>query len=129
MNTRDEERATVDRFLLEQIESVPHLEALLLLRNNRPKAWSVDEMAKALFLGLEPCKDILDDLVRERLIVPDSISGNYQYQPDPALDTLLSAVDSAYRHELIRISRLIHSKPPAAVREFAKAFRFKKERE
>ena len=129
MNTRDEERATVDRFLLEQIDSVPQLEALLLLWNSRTKAWSVDEMAKALFLGLDPCKAILDDLAREHLIVPDSVSENYQYQPDPALDTLLFAVDSAYRHELIRISRSIHAKPPAAVREFAKAFRFKKERE
>ena len=40
-----------------------------------------------------------------------------------------SRSNSIYRKELIRISRLIHSKPPAAVREFAKAFRFKKERE
>ena len=129
MTPRDEERAIVDRFLLEQIDSVPHLEALLLLWNSRPKVWSVDEMAKALFLGLEPGKDILDDLARQRLVVCDAVSENYRYQPDPALDPLLFAVDSIYRKELIRISRLIHSKPPAAVREFAKAFRFKKERE
>ena len=129
MTNRDEERALVDRFLLEQIDSVPHLEALLLLWNSRPKAWSVDEMAKALFLGSGPSKDILDNLVRERLIVLDSASGNFQYQPDPSIDKGLFAVNSAYRRELIRISRLIHSKPPAAVREFAKAFRFKKERE
>ena len=125
----DEERAIVDRFLLEQIDSVPHLEALLLLWNSRPKAWSVDEMAKALFLGSGPSKDILDKLVRKHLIVLDSVSGNYQYQPDPSIDALLFAVNSAYRRELIRISRLIHAKAPAAVREFAKAFRFKKERE
>ena len=44
-------------------------------------------------------------------------------------DELIAAVDSAYRKELIRISRLIHSKPSAAVREFARAFRIKKDRD
>jgi hypothetical protein len=129
MTNSDEERALVDRFLLEYIDTVPHLEALLLLWNSRPKAWPVDQMAKALFLGVEATSDILDALVRKRVIVLDPGSQEYHYQPDPNIDTLLVAVNSAYRRELIRISRLIHSRPPAAVREFAKAFRFKKERE
>ena len=41
----------------------------------------------------------------------------------------MAAVDTTYRRELIRVSRLIHSKPSAAVREFARAFRLKKERD
>lgn len=129
MTNRDDERAVVDQFLLEQIDTVPHLEALLLLWNRRPRAWSVDEMAKALFLTPDAARDLLDNLARQRLIVADSVTGNYRHQPDPQTDGLLALVDSAYRHELVRISRLIHSKPPAAVREFAKAFRLKKERE
>jgi hypothetical protein len=125
----DNERTIVDAFLLEHIDTVPHLEALLLMWNSRPTVWLVDQMAKALFLTIERTKEILDSLARRRLIVFDSGAQDYHYQPDPNLDILLFAVDAAYRSELIRISRLVHSKPPVSVREFAKAFRFKKERE
>ncbi len=34
----------VDRFVLDEIESVPHIEALLILWNSRPSAWSVPEL-------------------------------------------------------------------------------------
>jgi len=49
--------------------------------------------------------------------------------PNSILDALMLQVEVAYRNELIRISRMIHAKAPAAVREFARAFRFKKERD
>jgi hypothetical protein len=36
-------------------------------------------------------------------------------------------VEKTYRRELLRISRMIHSKAPSSVREFARAFKFKKD--
>lgn len=120
----------VEQFLQDHIDTVPHLEALLLLWNNRPNPWSVEEMANRLFLASEAAEDILRDLVRERLLA--AVPGPrvvYCYEPEPDRDRLVASVDSIYRHELIRISRLIHSKPSAAVRAFARAFRLKKERE
>jgi len=120
----------VDRFLEDQIDTVPHLEALLLLWNSRPKEWSIEEMAKALYLAPEAAKEILDDLVRRRLI--SAIMGNtesFRYDPETDKDLLMAAVDSTYRRELIRVTRLIHSKASASVRAFARAFRIKKDRE
>ena len=130
MAEKDQDGPDVDQFLLDQIDTVPHLEALLLLWNSRPKEWSVEDMAKALFLPAEAAKEILEDLVRQRLVA--HISGSYEsfrYESQPDKDQLIAAVDSTYRKELVRISRLIHSKPSAAVREFARAFRIKKDRE
>ena len=49
----------VDRFIAEQIDTVPHLEALLLLWNSRPKAWTVPEMAHALYVPSELAENIL----------------------------------------------------------------------
>ena len=43
-------RKAVDQFIVNEIESVPHLEALLLLWNTRPRQWPMDEMAKALYV-------------------------------------------------------------------------------
>lgn len=40
-----------DKFILDEIDSVPHLEALLLLWNNRPKQWTSREIADALYVA------------------------------------------------------------------------------
>jgi hypothetical protein len=102
----------------------------LLLWNSRPKSWSIEDTSKGLFVSPEAAKEILEDLDRERLIVDDSGAGlAYHYQSESERDRLVGAVDLAYRRELIRITRLIHSKPSAAVRAFARAFRIKKDRE
>ena len=54
----------------------------------------------------------------------------YSYESGSAeKDRLMELVETAYRKELMRISRMIHSKAPAAVREFARAFRFTKDRD
>ena len=130
MPERDPDKEEVDRFILDEIDTVPHLEALLLLWNSRPKQWSVDEMGEALFLTSGAAKEILEDLVRHGLIA--AVSGKadiYIYASLPEKDQLIAAVDTTYRKELIRISRLIHAKPSAAVRAFARAFRFKKDRD
>ena len=123
-------RAEVDQFLRDKIDTVPHLEALLLLWNARPKPYSVSAMAERLFLAPEAVKEILDDLVRGGLITNVSGPGeSYRYDSEPDRDRLIATVDMTYRRELIRVSRLIHSKPSAAVREFARAFRLKKGRD
>lgn len=120
----------VDQFFRDQIDTVPHLEALLLFWNNRPRSWSIEKTAERLFLSPEETKGILADLARKHLIetVPGS-SDSYRYQPQADRDRLIGSVDATYRRELIRVSRLIHSKPSAAVRAFAQAFRVKKERD
>lgn len=128
MAEQDHGRSDVDQFLLDQVDTVPHLEALLLLWNSRPKTWSVGGLAKELFVTPDAAEEVLDDLVRRRLIV--GVSGaceTYHCEPEPDRDQLLASVDSTFRRELIRVSRLIHSKPSAAVHEFARAFRLKEE--
>jgi predicted transcriptional regulator len=124
-------RLQVDRFILEQIDSVPHLEALLLLFNNQPKAWSAEDMARSLYVRSETASKILDSLVQRRLIaLSPQTPTDYVYSPeDDEKNKLMESVDAVYRKEVIRISSLIHSKAPAGVRDFARAFRIKKDKE
>jgi hypothetical protein len=124
-------RLQVDRFILVQIDSVPQLEALLLLFNSRPKIWSVDEMANALYVRNEVASRILDSLAQRELIaeVPrDSEAFSYN-SDDEDRNSLLEDVDAIYRKEVVRISSIIHSKAPAGLRDFARAFRIKKDKE
>jgi predicted transcriptional regulator len=121
----------VEHFIVEQIDSVPHLEALLLIWNSRPKIWSVNEIARSLYVGHDTAAKILNGLVQRNLIaaVRDS-EDSYQYSPASAeTDELLKAVDLTYRREVVRISSMIHSKASAGVRDFARAFRFTKDKE
>jgi hypothetical protein len=129
MPDQDNDRAEVDRFLLERIETVPHLEALLLLWNSRPKMWSGGGIADALYVSQDAARQILEDLVRLNLIAVSGSPPHWSYESEAARDRVVGLVDLAYRRELIRITRLIHSKPSAAIREFARAFRLRKEHE
>jgi predicted ArsR family transcriptional regulator len=71
----------VDQFILEQIETVPHLEALLLAWKKRPKVWSVDEMAGELYVRAEDAGTILRDLSARGLVRESSEQpGHYQYR-------------------------------------------------
>jgi hypothetical protein len=125
MTQEDLARRQVDQFVLEEIDSVPHLEALLLLWNSRPKQWSPEDMGRALYLTSEYTQAVLQELVNRKFVSNEG--GRYSYQSDPDRDRIIEALDRIYRREIIRISNMIHSKASPAVRAFARAFRLKKD--
>ena len=121
----------VDRFILQEMPTVPHLEALLLVWNSRPKEWTVEEMAKALYVAPAAAHSILQRLAwRELLTAGSANPESYRYESSSSKrDSLIEAVDAAYRRDLVRISKMIHSAATPALRDFADAFRFKKDGE
>lgn len=119
--------AAVIQFILDEIESVPHLEALLLIRNSRPRKWTVEDLSKRLYISREGIRILLDDLIRRKLLLVDSADSTYYYGASEERDQVIGLVDETYRRQVVRVSQLIHSKPSAAVRDFARAFRFTKE--
>lgn len=121
----DQAKRRVDQFILEKIDSVPHLEALLLMWRTKPKSSSLEDMTKALYIQPEWAQLVLQDL--ESLGLLSRVSEHYAYNPDTERDALMKEVEAAYRGELVRISNMIHSKASPAVRAFARAFRLKKD--
>jgi hypothetical protein len=119
----------VYRFILAQIESVPHLEALLLLWRSRPRAWSERQLAAELFVDISVTKHLAQELVRQNLASATE-AGEYRYDPKTKeMDALVVALADVYKRELIRVSSLIHSKAASAARDFARAFRFTKDKD
>ncbi len=115
------------RFILDNIDTVPHLEGLLLLWNGRPRALSEHTMAARLFVTGSGIAEITRDLARHGLIaVQEGDPAQCSYLSSPQNDRLVEALAEAYKTDLIRISTAIHRKASAGVREFARAFEFKR---
>jgi hypothetical protein len=121
----------VYQFILEEIDSVPHLEALLLMWNSRPKSWAQDELAERLYVSPSVAQTLLQDLMRQRLVIAsESSPERYTYDSGlPDRNRLIGLLDAIYRKQIVGISTLIHSKPSSSLRDFARAFRFTKERD
>ena len=120
-------------FILKHMDTVPHLEALMLLWNSRPVGWTSEELKSRLYISEEKVKDLLRDLVRGEFVSVSSSTGaplKYSYlSHGPEQDELMQQVDEAYRRDLVRVSTMIHAKTSPSVREFARAFLFKKEKD
>ena len=120
----------VVRFIEERIDSVPHFEALLLMWESGAARWTVDHIAARLYVSSDRAESILEDLVKRRLARrgPDETLTYYVY--DAAWDEAgeqMSQIATAYRRQLLQVAALIHSRGSTAVRDFARAFRIKKE--
>jgi hypothetical protein len=117
-------------YILENIDSVPHLEALMLLWNSRPAEWAEEDLAARLYIPVDRVQGLLRDLMRLHLIrEAQTKPATYSYlSRSVEQDEMMSRVDAAYRQDLVRISTMIHSRS-SSVREFARAFRFKKGRD
>jgi hypothetical protein len=126
-----ESSVDVYEYILDKIDAVPHLEAIILLWNSRPVAWTPEELASRLYLSKEKTTEILNDLARRQLVQQIALSpSKYSYLPrNEEQDEWMYKVDVAYRRELVRISTMLHSKTSSSVRAFARAFRIKKDRE
>jgi hypothetical protein len=116
----------VEQFLLAAIDTVPHLEALLIFQNPN-SVWSVEDLAARIYVGTPQAAAVLEDLTRRQLVTRlEQSPAKYQYiARSPAQTEILHKVAHAYRTQLVQVARFIHSKPSASVRDFARAFRLK----
>jgi hypothetical protein len=121
------ERPDVERFIVDEIDSVPHLEALLLLWRNAPNPCSAQQIAEQLYIPHGQGAAIAEDLHRRGLLAREG--GRFFYDTrSEERNRLLEGLDAMHRQELIRVSGIIHSKASPGIRAFADAFRFRKER-
>jgi hypothetical protein len=123
-----EDSPSVERFIRDEIDSVPHLEALLLLWRHAPSPRSGTELANQLYIHPGQAHAIAEDLNRRGLIARDGAGSFFYDTGRQELNDLVEAVEATYRRELIRISGIIHSKASPGIRAFADAFRFRKEK-
>jgi|SRR5689334_13329372 DNA-binding IscR family transcriptional regulator len=116
-------------FLERRVDSVPHLEALLLLWLNPSTHWTAADISARVYVGPDQASNILADLARHGLITPlAEVSGRYTYNATWDESSLMQRVAATYRKSLVQVSKVLHAKSASnAVRDFARAFEFKPE--
>jgi hypothetical protein len=114
-------------FLNRRIDSVPHLEALLLFWENPETTWTSAEIAARVYVSRDKARTILEELARHGFI--EMVSGDsdgYRYQPAWDEAQLMQKVAITYRQHLVYVAGLIHAKAGSTpAQEFARAFKFK----
>jgi hypothetical protein len=108
------------------IDSISELEAILLLRDHRNRAWTREEAGRRLYVSQLVAGYILEVLSNRGLFVQEG--EGYRYAPrTPDIEHAADALAETYARNLIGVTHLVHAKPGPGVLEFARAFRFRKE--
>jgi hypothetical protein len=119
----------VRRFIVTSVPSIPHLEALLLLRDTSITAWSAEILAQRLYIGTRQAADLLNALHQGGFLAPiEGSPGQYRYQPShPSLREIVEKLAQAYSEDLIGMTNLVHSVGGKKVQQFADAFKWRRD--
>lgn len=117
------------RFILTSVPSVPYLEAVLLLRADPGRTWTVATAARRLYLGEAQVRELLLALTGAGIARKvDGSDDAVRYEPATAeLSTMLDQLADVYARNLVVVSSLIHSRVDKRAQQFADAFRWRKD--
>jgi hypothetical protein len=122
----------VKAFVHKYIQSVEHLEVLLLLYRAPEKTWTAQSVARELRADGSSIKNRLSDHTKAGLLDELQNEGSAEYfyrfrSYDPDVNEIVSQLGAAYRERRFRIIDAIFSKPNDKLRLFADAFKYRKD--
>ena len=112
-------------FIKEKIQTVPRLEALLLLHNQQSRSFTVAEVANELGFENEAAKDQLTALEMIGVVVQSNTGQpNYRYHPlNATLRSMVEQLATGYSKQRVPILSVMLAEHPDRTRLFAEAFR------
>jgi hypothetical protein len=118
----------VRRFILTSIPSVPFMEAILLFKALPGQAIETRSVAERLYIGEKQAAPLVEQLAATRIVEPvEGAPNTHRFAPTPELAAMLDRVTHAYVHNLIGVTRLIHSRTDRMAHQFADAFKIRKD--
>jgi len=115
------------RFILTSIPSVPALEALLLLKGEAGRGWSLAEIARRLYMTEGAARETLRALCESGMAAANA-PDVYRFMPSSEeLRALVDRLADAYARDLIGVTALIHSRMGKSAQAFADAFKLRKD--
>jgi DNA-binding IclR family transcriptional regulator len=115
------------RFLLTGSVSVPHVEAILQLRQRAPEAWDAERLGARIYVPTSRARNLLADLLAIGIVKAQD-EDTYTYSPATSeLAMLLDQLAKANSEQLVTVTQLIHTAEERKAQGFAAAFRFRKD--
>lgn len=120
---------TIRRFILTSINSMPYLEAMLLLRSAPAQWWDGKMVAQRLYMPEKAAEALLDELhAAGVLAAADNEFRSYRYNPaTEELQQIIDELADTYARHLVEVTHLIHSKTSKKAQQFADAFKLRKD--
>jgi hypothetical protein len=115
----------IRQFILNQIDSIAQLEALLLLRGSPDTWWEAARIAERLYIHVKDCAPVTTRLHSTGLFIREETEKGERFRYRPENGDLREMVDRLayyYSNHLVPISNLVHSKPRSRIQEFSRAF-------
>ena len=114
-------------FILNFVDSIAHIEALMLLRRDPELSWDGITLAARLYISVDDAKRILDELGARGLLMVNN--GVYRYGcASPELKVMVDRLARIHATQLIPVTNLVHAKTTSRIKQFADAFRLRKEK-
>lgn len=122
--------AEVQRFVVDNIDSIAELEALLFLREHRDRSWSCGSVAERIYSSREVTASLLGKLTNRGLITADGISpATFRYRPrTQEMARKVDQLAEVYAKYLVPVTNLVHNKSRRHIESLAEAFKFKREK-
>lgn len=119
----------IKRFILTSVASVPHLEAMLLLRDEKVRPWDAKQVAQRLYVSESKAATLLADLCAAGiLMVAGQGTLTYQYRPSSEkLSQVIDQMAAIYTKNIVQIATLIHSRTNKKAQRFADAFKWRED--
>ena len=115
------------RFVLTSALTVPHVEAVLLLKGDTTR-WDAQRLATRLYVTELRAAELLSELCEKGIVVRLDAPDTFHYQPATReLATLLDLLADTYARHLVEVTQLIHTAAYPVARQFAAAFLFRLE--
>lgn len=115
----------VKRFVDRCVTSVEQLELLLLLRREPERRWNAEEAALKLHTATHSVGVRFAELVSGKLAARDGDAVHYAASRE--IDAVVEQLERFYGTHRTRIIGMIFDKPAGPVRDFADAFRLRKD--
>jgi len=117
----------IQAFVVNNIQSIAQIEALVLLRSDPARAWDAGSLAGRLYIPVEESVRLLKYMTGLSILIEDA--GAYRYSCASAdLDDIVHRLVELYKTHLIPITNIIHSRGSLRIQEFADAFRLRKDK-
>ena len=117
----------IKNFISRYVQSIGHLEVLLLLFKRKERAWSPSETSDELRSSLFYAEEQLRELASLGLLTKGA-NGSFKFEPqDSAAERVMPKLADLYQNRRTTLIDAIYARPVDPVQRFADAFKLKKD--